>query len=264
MNSTVQDWKRRGDYFYVTRRSDGYVSVMNGYRPGRYAGSYTFEPIAEGADWTAMRAVVLVERGELRVDEAGRYRLRLTEQRRPVLGGDRPAPVVREWEADGAGLRELLWQCAAGRMEGLPERSYFDRAGYEGTTFRLEGVCSPGSDLLVEVIPAGGPRPAVPAVEEGGVRLPGELGAYLLASELNDDNEGDDAVRAALEAARSRAGEGGSVWVVRADRPVLRDTGRVLRAVAAQMGAGVVAESEAGVGRAVVRAVAERFVRASV
>ncbi|MFJ9719993.1 hypothetical protein ACIRPQ_29375 [Streptomyces sp. NPDC101213] len=146
---------RTQDHFYVTRRSDGYVSAANGYRPRDFSGNgeqTTFELIAEGSDWDRMRAVILVERGGLRIDEAVRYRLRLTEQRRGrVLGGeDREEPTVREWEADGAGLRELLWECAAGAHEKLPERSYFDRAGYDGRVFRLQGLV-PSGDVVLEV-----------------------------------------------------------------------------------------------------------------
>jgi hypothetical protein len=150
------------DYYYVWRRSDGYVTASNGYQPLQTP-STTFELLADGEDWPTMRGVILIERAGLRVDEARRYRLQLTEQTRhyPWTRGEEAKPSTRDWTVGGAELRSLLWEFAAGDHHDLPETSHFDEAGYliGGTDFYLRGI-GKGTDLEVTVTVTAIPEPA--------------------------------------------------------------------------------------------------------
>ncbi|PZT71472.1 hypothetical protein [Streptomyces sp. AC1-42T] len=142
------------DYYYVWRRSDGYVNASNGNKPGRNT-TDTFELLAEGEDWQAMRGVILVERGELQVDESARYQLHLTAQTRWLAGAEGEA-TTKQWSVDGAQLRALLWAYAAGDHEDLPPGSYFDAAEYPvgSPNFRLRGISRAGRlELVVLAIP---------------------------------------------------------------------------------------------------------------
>ncbi|MFH8294929.1 hypothetical protein [Streptomyces sp. NPDC018059] len=142
------------DYFYVWRRSDGYVNASNGHEPRQYA-TGTFELLAEGESWQAMRGVILVERGKLQVDESARYHLHLTVQTRRRVRAEGEV-MTKQWSVDGAQLRALLWAYAAGDHQDLPAGSYFDAAEYPtgSTNFRLGGVSRIGDlELVVLAIP---------------------------------------------------------------------------------------------------------------
>ncbi|MEV8336497.1 hypothetical protein [Streptomyces niveus] len=133
-------------HFYVWRRSDGYVDASNGYLPTGAGSRGGFEQLAEGEDWDAMRGVILVERGELRVDESAHYHLHLTTK--PWFGKE---PTARQWSVDGVQLRSLLWEYAAGGHPDLPEGSYLDTAEYMqgGVGFLLGGFARGGRFELV-------------------------------------------------------------------------------------------------------------------
>lgn len=137
------------DYFYVWRRSDGYVNASNGRKPGRDT-TDTFELLAEGESWQAMRGVILVERGKLQVDESARYHLHLTVQTRRRIGA-KPEATTKQWSVDGTQLRALLWAYAAGDHQDLPVGSYFDAAEYPvgSPNFRLRGISRTGDLELV-------------------------------------------------------------------------------------------------------------------
>ncbi|MFJ4966038.1 hypothetical protein ACIP6P_26935 [Streptomyces sp. NPDC088729] len=142
------------DYFYVWRRSDGYVNASNGRRPGRDT-TDTFELLAEGENWQAMRGIILVERAKLQVDESVRYNLHLTAQTGWLVGAEREA-TAKQWSVDGAQLRTLLWEYAAGDHQDLPAGSYFDAAEYPvgSPNFHLRGISRTGHlELVVLAIP---------------------------------------------------------------------------------------------------------------
>ncbi|MEU3399461.1 hypothetical protein [Streptomyces filamentosus] len=147
---------RHTNYYYVWRRSDGYVAASNGRRQSSGTND-TFELLAEGADWEKMRAVVLIERSNLRVDEAARYSVRLTQTpwRGPWSTAEGAGADSSSWNVDGARLRPLLWEYASGVHEDLPKGSYFERAGYKPGTddFILRGI-APGAEELELVVTA--------------------------------------------------------------------------------------------------------------
>lgn len=143
-------------YYYAWRRSDGYVAASKGGSWKRDGGQDSFQLLAKNTDWETIRAVVLVERVNPRIDESGRYSLHLTETpwRYPWSKG----PIQRDtrtWTINGAELRAKLWTYATGKHEDLgKEGGYFDEAGYVpgSSNFYLRG-CTKGGDLELLVIP---------------------------------------------------------------------------------------------------------------
>ncbi|MET7816256.1 hypothetical protein ABZT26_36145 [Streptomyces sp. NPDC005395] len=148
------------DYYFVTRRSDGLVSAVNGSRPRDFRvgdTETTYELIAESTDWDRARGVILVERANPRIETGRRYRavLTVTDRVYPwTKAEDIAPPAEREWEVDGAQLRDFLWECAAGSLDGLPDSGMFDDAeADEAGDFTLRGV-APNQDLRMAVSPA--------------------------------------------------------------------------------------------------------------